>query len=358
MTKPYTEKKNGPMKKLLITVINLSIFISLFSQTQVSDKRSAVEAQILYNNAVEQIALNRYFEAEKLLDDALLLKSDYLEAAILSARTNIALENLNKAFERVALAESVNPENGEVDYLKGFLAYHTDSSFHDSLLFLNAIAEGYIEAPVYYYLGVLKVQDSSYMQAVIYFGKAIDLKNDYALAYHDLASALMFSGKTEEAIYNYKYAVFYNPEFSQAWSNLAQARVVSGDLQGALADYNTAVKMDTANYSALNNRGVIKLDLGDIEGAEMDFMKALAIKPEFSKASVNLANALAKNKDYEGAVNILDTVIEKNPRMAEAYLNRGLALESIGKLSEACADWNKVKELGFDTADKFLKDCK
>lgn len=72
----------------------------------------------------------------------------------------------------------------------------------------------------------------------------------------------------------------------------------------------------------------------------------------------NLAAAKIKEKDYKGAIEEYTKLIKQQPDYGFAYINRGIAYEELRMQKEACADWNKAKELGLKVADTFLSDCK
>ena len=52
-----------------------------------------------------------------------------------------------------------------------------------------------------------------------------------------------------------------------------------------------------------------------------------------------------KKADYETAVRDISKAIELNPNLAEAYNNRGLAYNNLGKYNEAIIDLDKAIEL-------------
>ncbi len=92
--------------------------------------------------------------------------------------------------------------------------------------------------------------------------------------------------------------------------------------------------------------------------ASQSLTQALEIEPEYMAALNNRANAKFKLEDYIGAIADYDRVMEANPGIAVVYANRGNSKEMIRDDEGACADWKKAVELGYTTANDYLKKCK
>jgi tetratricopeptide (TPR) repeat protein len=52
-------------------------------------------------------------------------------------------------------------------------------------------------------------------------------------------------------------------------------------------------------------------------------------------------------KDYDQAISDFDTAISQAPENAGYYYNRGVAYRKMGKNTEAQADFDKAKQLGY-----------
>jgi Flp pilus assembly protein TadD len=61
-----------------------------------------------------------------------------------------------------------------------------------------------------------------------------------------------------------------------------------------------------------------------------------------TKAKISLAQG-----QYDEAVKALDEAIRLDPKLAGAWSNIGLALEAIGRTTEANAAFAKARELGY-----------
>jgi tetratricopeptide (TPR) repeat protein len=85
------------------------------------------------------------------------------------------------------------------------------------------------------------------------------------------------------------------------------------------------------------------------EDAIGEFTQAVALDPALAAAHYARANIYWRElSDYERAVRDYSRALELNPRLANAYLNRGLSrvYGRLGTRDEAIADFERYLELG------------
>jgi tetratricopeptide (TPR) repeat protein len=80
-----------------------------------------------------------------------------------------------------------NPEMGEAYFYKGYVLYGIDTTGMDRSLFDQAISQGFTDPWAYYYRGITSIREGLYESALEDFNKAIGLREDFALAYHERA---------------------------------------------------------------------------------------------------------------------------------------------------------------------------
>jgi len=88
-----------------------------------------------------------------------------------------------------------------------------------------------------------------------------------------------------------------------------------------------------------------------------DFKKAISLKNDYLAAYNNLASVKIKLKDFKGAIEDYNNILQKDAKYGYAYLNRGIAKEELRMTNEACEDWKKANELGVKAATNFLSEC-
>ncbi|NDV58357.1 tetratricopeptide repeat protein [Bacteroides sp. 519] len=104
-----------------------------------------------------------------------------------------------------------------------------------------------------------------------------------------------------------------------------QAAFHARQFQRALDDINMAIKLNPEEPTYHTELGVINLRVGRYEEAEKSFNKTISLVPDY----------------------------------AEAYRLKGVALQQLKKIDEACENFKKAKELGDTVVDSFIeKTCK
>lgn len=311
-----------------------------------------------YNSGVENIQNKNYTDAVTDFTKCLDFDDNYAMAYLQRGRVKAELGQFDAAINDLDMAISKDRDLGEAYFYKGFLLSATDTSGISREHLLLAIEKGFENAEANYQLGLMYLLDGEDDKALIYFNKAILMKDDMGLAYHDRAGIKRRLGDYNGALYDYKTAVNYMEEFPVAYSNMGSVKIVLGDYKGAIEDFNIALSQDSELYLAYNNRGYANYQLGELDTALVDFNKAIELQADFMEAKLNVASARSKQLDYETAVSLLDEVIIENPSVGLLYLNRGLVRELLGNVIGACEDWNEALRLGEEQASEYLKECK
>jgi len=120
-------------------------------------------------------------------------------------------------------------------------------------------------------------------------------------------------------------------------TTLEQAKELyrKGDLPGALAAYERAAELVPDDPEPLFAAGVIKDKLGEPEAAVERFEKALARKPSFGKAYVNLAAVHAEQGRFFESRRTIEAGLEKGDRSVHKALEELLGQLVAGMCREA-----------------------
>jgi len=344
------------MKQIISTIL-LVFLLPGFLQAQLS-VREKRQLDRYYNTGVEQLRDKDYIEAINSFDKCINLDSMHALAYLQRGRVKAALGNDQGALDDLSQAIRYNQELGEAFFYKGYFLFGKDTSSLPVELLKASISKGYEMPQAHYLIGLNYLLRGDDDKALISLSKAINMKEDYALAYHERAGIKRRLGDYNGALYDYKSAVNYREDFPLAYNNMGSVKMILGDFQGAIRDFTTAIEQADDLYLAYNNRGYANYQLGNLDTALVDFSKALEIEPDFMEAKLNSASVYTKMNRLDEALDLLDQVISGHPGVGELYLNRGLVKEMKGEVIDACADWNKALELGEDQASEYLKECK
>ena len=94
------------------------------------------------------------------------------------------------------------------------------------------------------------------------------------------------------------------------------------------------------------NRGIVLMHLGHLDRANLDFDRALAMEPRLAEAWLNKGIAQMKAGNGRTALGLAERSLElRTRRPAIAYYIRGLAHEQAGNIAAAYADLSRARAL-------------
>jgi tetratricopeptide (TPR) repeat protein len=109
--------------------------------------------------------------------------------------------------------------------------------------------------------------------------------------------------------------------------------------EGAQKKYEAALAIRPDYPDALVNLGNIRHHLGDIESAEACYRSALRVDPDHVEANYNFANVLEEKGRLDDAILFYFKSIHEDPDFADAHFNLGRVLERGGDLAQARKHW-------------------
>lgn len=162
-------------------------------------------------------------------------------------------------------------------------------------------------------------------QSIQAFDNALELDSESANAWHGRGVALIHLGRYKES------------------QNLGTAEEIAGLYDEALKAINRAIEIDPNTPGAQEN----KASLLEIMGRHEEALKTANTTQDLAQVWYNRAGLLASQGKKDEALDALDTAIELNPKHADAWHDKGMILEVLGRNSEADTAYAKAKELGY-----------
>ena len=159
-----------------------------------------------------------------------------------------------------------------------------------------------------------------------------------------IVQAFMARGKAAEAEEINRQILKDNPQDSFAKEVEGSLLLDRGDVAGAMVDLQGAVTADPKNPAnhyrlglahkarAMSDRSVAA---GEIEQARQEFERALAIRPDFVLARLDLARIEIAKGDYEGAMKTAGEALKYDPSNLSAKIIESAALLGQKKTAEA-----------------------
>jgi tetratricopeptide (TPR) repeat protein len=168
------------------------------------------------------------------------------------------------------------------------------------------------------------------------------------MAYNNLGSTYMESGRLDEAAAQFRKAVDVRPDDVEAHVNLALALSRMGRLDEAMVQDRKALEIDPRYETAHNALGDALLQAGHTDEAIDQFKAALAIRPNFPEAEINYGNAALRIGRVEEAMAHYRKALAIDPHNAEAHSNLGSALLGMGRTQEASGQYEEALTLNPD----------
>jgi Flp pilus assembly protein TadD len=123
--------------------------------------------------------------------------------------------------------------------------------------------------------------------------------------------------------------------------NLGLLRQGQGDLAGAAREYGEALRRDPSCAEALNNLGLLYLDQGRPIEARAALERAIALKPEYQEARLNLDLLALRGQGTPSARSYAE-LVERYPQQASLWL-------ALGQARAAEGDWQGAAAAGEET---------
>ena len=143
----------------------------------------------------------------------------------------------------------------------------------------------------------------------------------------------------------------YNVVFKNGLRHLDQE-----NYQKALEFFTKAIDTYKRDPAAYYNRGLANQELGNYQEAIDDFKKSMTMDGKMYKANShnNIGWSYIQLEEYDKALLHLNKAIEIKPKEGMFYSDKGDALFELGNEEEACANYIKSSELGYEEIKNYL----
>jgi tetratricopeptide (TPR) repeat protein len=141
----------------------------------------------------------------------------------------------------------------------------------------------------------------------------------------------------------------------------------------AIVKYTKIIESNPKNIKAYLLRAKAKYNLKDYSGAIADYDKAIELDPQNPKAFYDRGGiySLKGHRYYPKAIKDYDRAIALKPKYREAYYRRGLIKIDLNRMThkigiyyppekdrkDACIDFRKAGELGYDAYNEIREYC-
>jgi len=184
-------------------------------------------------------------------------------------------------------------------------------------------------------LGTILIKSSQYDAALPMLLEAIRLSSGDAESIQNLGFGLMALGRLNEAVGCFKRALEIKEDYTLAYNNLGTAYKDLGQLDEAMACYDRVLEIDSEYAEAYCNRGVVLEEGGSLGEAVTNYRKALALQPRYAQVQNNLGNSYKSLGLLDQAIACYRQALDDQPDFVAAFENLLLCLNYRADISRA-----------------------
>ena len=198
-------------------------------------------------------------------------------------------------------------------------------------------APGFVE--LYLCIGKVYYELKRYEDAICEYKMAIWLDSFNIAAYRHLCRAYEEQGDYNQAIEVYNKLIAMAPNIPDLYSNLANIYYIKGDFDSAISNYQTAITLNpNKNWTSViaQTMGfVYQENKSDPDAAISAYQTAYVLTPEDIDIYVNLGSAFYDKEDYNNALAVYRQALELQPHNAKIHCNLGFLYWGKGDTEEA-----------------------
>ena len=352
--------------------LNSNNYIDAEIDFQTSLKFAPNRLSTLINLSIVLIKLNRFEDAEKLINEALIhhpknkellmgLVEIYEKLIINKPDFAEAYANLGNSFKELSMYDEslaayntaiiLSPNLEEVFSNRGTVFYYLKKHKEALENFDKAIAinPDYFEAIAHRENLLEEIKQCN--KVISTNEDSNELKQNFSSTYLDRGNILKDLKRLDDAIASYDRAIEINPGFAQAYSNRGTALRELNRLDEAITSYDQAIEINPDYAEAFSNRGIALKELKRLDEAIASYDRAIEINPNYVDAYSNRGNALKDLNRLDEALASYNQAIQIDPNHAESYYNRGVYLAELEQSDQALASYDKAIEINPDYAD-------
>ncbi|MBY0511395.1 MAG: tetratricopeptide repeat protein [Rhodospirillaceae bacterium] len=252
--------------------------------------------------------------------------------------------DLKSAAAQYRAVLAIAPDHAEALYLAGDVDRQAGSADEALRKLEKSLALRPNHLPALEMLGAVAVQAGKFGQAADSFGTAAALRATPD-AHYNHGFALFKGQRYDAAVAAFRAALALKADFAQAHYLMAASLRLLGRLEEAAAAYERVIALRPQHAHAMDEYGGVLFDLGLVTEAETVLRRAIAVAPDMANPYTNLGRIYHHSCAVDAAsiaLELHDQAIARAPANAEAHNNRAVALQMLGRTSEALASYEKA----------------
>jgi tetratricopeptide (TPR) repeat protein/TolB-like protein len=187
------------------------------------------------------------------------------------------------------------------------------------------------------------------LEAITRFSAAIELDDEFALAYAGLGEAYwrmydatMDSEWVEQAIWYSERSIELDDNIPSVYITLGMIQTGRGRYEDAMESYRRALEIDPVNSDALNGLARSLEGPGKFDEAESVYKQAITLRPSYWDTYNKLGKFYIRLGRLEEAIAQYYEVLRLTPDNVVGYNNLGAAYYFMGDLENAQKNWERT----------------
>lgn len=231
---------------------------------------------------------------------------------------------------------------------KGYYQIQTKGLDQAIDIYIEAIEQAPGFVPLYCLLGDIYRSVGQYDDAIIEYKTAIWFDSLNIPAYRHLCQTYEEQGDYDSAIEVYHKLIEILPNIPEFHSNLANIFYLKGELDEAISHYQAAITLNpNKQWTSIISQtlGYVHQQVGkDLDAAISAYQSAYLLTPEDIDIYVNLGSAFYDKEDYDNALSVYRRALELEPTNSKIHCNLGFLHWGKGDTDEAIKEYELAIE--------------
>lgn len=210
-------------------------------------------------------------------------------------------------------------------------------------VYIQAIEQAPGFVPLYCLLGDIYRSIGQFDDAITEYKMAIWLDSLNIPAYRHLCQAYEEQGDYDSAVEIYQKLITIMPNIPEFHSNLANIYYLKGEIKEAVSHYQAAITLNPNKQWT----SIISQTLGyvhqqstqDLDAAISAYQSAYLLTPDDIDIYINLGSAFYDKEDFDNALTVYRSALELDPTNAKIHCNLGFLYWGKGDTDEAIKEY-------------------
>ncbi len=247
------------------------------------------------------------------------------EIQLRKAEMFVINKKYSEALSILSMLERIEPDNGEVFFLKG-QAYLEQKELEMANKAFWQVTECSLEDKVemFYHIASLYQEADEVNLAIRFLLLAYSIESTSLNVLFDLGYCYERIDELGESEKYYNLYLDIAPFSSSVWYNLGIIFTRSGNFAKALEAYDFALAVDPTNVSAIHNMSNTYATLGKYGEAAKLFISLIDFEPENPRVYSSIGECYEKLEENEKAIEYFDKALKILSSLSDAYYGKAL----------------------------------